>query len=63
MIEPDLCCDCKYFGKPLKLTKHLGKQTVTVHECERHEDCLNTEYSAKCSDFIRVRERTVHDEQ
>lgn len=62
MLEPDLCCDCKHYGKPLRWTKHNGKEKVTVHECEIHPGCYNTMYSAKCEDFYRIRERTCYGE-
>lgn len=57
MREPDLCCDCKHYGRPVKKTKHLGKEKVMVHECDIHPGCYNTMYSIVCDDFVRIREK------
>lgn len=46
-----LCETCKYYGKPLKKTKHRGKETVIVYACEKHPGCMNTKYSIRCSDY------------
>lgn len=45
------CQYCKHFGKPIEQTLHQGKQRCTVHECEIHPGCMNTEYSLSCEDW------------
>lgn len=47
----DLCSECAYFGKPVKLTRHRGTEVVEVHECDIHDKCLNTMYSICCDDW------------
>lgn len=63
MIEPKLCYDCEYYGIPIKITKHQGKEKTAVHECELHEGCFNTKFSGACKDFVlasdAVRSRRV----
>lgn len=50
--EPELCCDCIYYGPPVGYAKHKGKERVEVHECDIHPNCLNTKYSLRCGDFV-----------
>lgn len=51
---PKMCKDCAYFGKPIKQTKHRGKERVWVHECDIHPGCMNTVYSVCCGDWMGV---------
>ena len=51
--DPDLCCECIYYGRIVKHTRHKGKERVEVHECDIHPKCLNTKYSICCEDFTR----------
>lgn len=52
--DPDMCCDCLYFGAFVKKTKHKGKDWCEVHECDIHPGCFNTEYSICCDDFTNA---------
>lgn len=48
------CMDCKHFGKPVKQTRHRGKERCMVHECDIHPGCMNTRFSLACGDFDRM---------
>lgn len=50
--EPDMCCDCTFFGAFVRETKHKRKDWCEVHECEIHPGCLNTKYSIGCNNFL-----------
>lgn len=45
------CCDCVYYGRPVKKTRHKGKELIPVFECDLHPGCFNTMYSVRCDDW------------
>lgn len=45
------CCQCDHFGKPVSETRHKGKELCAVHQCIKHPEVLNTEYSFACGDW------------
>lgn len=52
--EPRLCRDCCYLGRPVAITKHLGKESAVVYECDLHPGCMNTAFSICCGDWSPV---------
>lgn len=51
---PVICCGtCRNFGRFVKYTKYMGKETVEVHECDVHPGCFNTKYSIRCDDYLK----------
>lgn len=52
-VDPELCCECIYYGKFVKYTKYKDKEKVEVHDCDIHPNCLNTKYSICCEDFTK----------
>lgn len=45
------CMDCLHFGRPVKETRHRGKERCMIHECDIHPGCMNTRFSLACSDW------------
>lgn len=50
-----MCKDCAHFGRPVKETRHKGKDRCYLHECDIHPGCLNTMYSIGCEDHSPMR--------
>ena len=48
------CVDCAYFGRPVKETRHKGKEKCMVHECDIHPGCMNTRFSLACEDLLAM---------
>lgn len=50
--EAKKCVWCEHLGRPVKWTKHKGREKTAVYECSRHPGCMNTEHSLACQDWI-----------
>lgn len=49
--EPRKCCNCIYYGKPMKETKYRDKERVMLYQCDLHPGTFNTKYSVCCIDY------------